>query len=189
MNRFIVMKVNAVPLSSAWLPNTIYYVKDSVDATLTNVYVTNSDATAIRHVITKAEIQVMIDSSLANFNQTVIVSNITERNALVLTKNTPVWVLDATGDTTVTSGAALYLFNVANSTFIKLSEAESMDVVINWSSIQNKPTSSVADIDDAVARKHSHANKSTLDLLTQDAQGYLLVNNAPPVIAWDATQW
>ena len=189
MNRFIVMKVNAVPVSSEWLPNTIYYVKDLNDATLTNVYITNSDGTAIRHVINKAEIQVMIDSSLANFNQTVIVADITERNALVLTKNTPVWVLDATGDTTVASGAALYLFNVANSTFIKLSEAESMDVTLNWASIQNKPTSAVADIDDAVARKHSHSNKATLDLLTQDAQGYLLVNGAPPVIAWDTVAW
>lgn len=37
---------------------------------------------------------------------------------------------------------------------------------LTWDLIQGRPTSSVADIDDAVKRKHTHANASTLDELT-----------------------
>jgi hypothetical protein len=35
-----------------------------------------------------------------------------------------------------------------------------------WSLITNKPTSPIVDIDDAVSKKHSHANKAQLDLVT-----------------------
>ncbi len=38
---------------------------------------------------------------------------------------------------------------------------------IDWSAITNKPTSSVADIDDAVAKRHTHANKALLDTYDQ----------------------
>lgn len=34
---------------------------------------------------------------------------------------------------------------------------------IDWSAINNKPSSSVADIDDAVTKKHAHANSADLD--------------------------
>lgn len=50
----------------------------------------------------------------------------------------------------------------------KIAESESLDVVVNWDSIQNKPSSTVADIDDAVTKKHEHSNKAVLDSLTYD---------------------
>ena len=52
---------------------------------------------------------------------------------------------------------------VSDSTGTKIAEYESMDVVLQWNDIQGKPTSAVADIDDAVANRHSHANKALLD--------------------------
>lgn len=83
-----------------------------------------------------------------------------------------VMVLDASADTTVTSGWAIYrrLASATDLTTLnswqKIAEAESLDVVVNWANIQNKPNSSVTDIDDAVDKKHEHANKAILDNFT-----------------------
>ena len=53
------------------------------------------------------------------------------------------------------------------------------DVV--WESIQNKPTSSIDDIDDSVAKKHLHANKSALDMLD--------VNSTSGLPIWNEAIW
>lgn len=88
-----------------------------------------------------------------------------------------VMVLDASADSTVDAGWAIYRrLSSANdlsqlSSWQKIAEAESLDVVVNWANIQNKPTSSVSDIDDAVSKKHSHANATVLDKFTEDANG------------------
>lgn len=62
------------------------------------------------------------------------------------------FVTDASGDSTVTSGWAIYRYN--GSAWAKIQEQEGLDVVIpttiEWANVQNKPTSSVTDIDDAV---------------------------------------
>jgi hypothetical protein len=59
---------------------------------------------------------------------------------------------------------------------------------LNWASLQNKPTSSVADIDDAVTKRHTHANKATLDLITESG-GNMLYNGALPVARWETAAW
>ena len=80
-----------------------------------------------------------------------------------------VMVLDASADTTVTSGWAIYRKKVTADDYTtldgwqKIAEAESLDVVVSWDNIQNKPSSTVADIDDAVSKKHAHANKAVID--------------------------
>ena len=43
---------------------------------------------------------------------------------------------------------------------MKTAEAESMDVVLKWANLQDKPTATVLEIDEAVAKKHEHANKA-----------------------------
>lgn len=102
-----------------------------------------------------------------------------------------VWVTDASSvaetsegagdgiDTGVESGWAIFRKRVGVGInygtidgWQKVAEAESLDVVVDWSSITNKPSSSVADIDDAVMKKHSHANKAVLDDIT-DSSGDL----------------
>ena len=45
--------------------------------------------------------------------------------------------MDATGDSTVASGGASYIYDGSN--WIKISEFESMDVLVDWIDIQNKP--------------------------------------------------
>lgn len=50
---------------------------------------------------------------------------------------------------------------------------------IDYANLLNKPTSSVVDIDDAVAKKHEHNNLSILDKFTEDVDGKLQFDNQP----------
>ncbi|MDF3822207.1 hypothetical protein P3G55_20050 [Leptospira sp. 96542] len=68
-----------------------------------------------------------------------IVNTISERNALNPTANLPVYVKDASSDPTVLTGGAFYLWEVATSSWIKLSEMESMDIIQSWENITEKP--------------------------------------------------
>lgn len=63
-------------------------------------------------------------------NSAQIVPTIAARDALVLTKNSFVVVSDATGDATVSVGAAMYFYNIADDSFTKIAEYESMDLTI-----------------------------------------------------------
>lgn len=103
-----------------------------------------------------------------------VVADIAARDALPDKKSgLDVWVRDAAADPTVDSGAARYLYDGAD--WIKTAEAESMDLVLDWALLRNKPTSAVADIDDAVGKRHEHANRTeVLDKLTGDDDGNLL---------------
>lgn len=107
-----------------------------------------------------------------------VVADITARDALNPTKNTAALVLNATGDVTVAAGSAMYVWVQSNTAWTKVSEFESLDLTLNWASIANKPTSSVANIDDAVTKRHTHANTAALDLLTADGNGQLMYNGA-----------
>lgn len=57
-----------------------------------------------------------------------IMATIAARDAIAVSERSICWVIDATGDSTVTTGGALYEWNSASSSWIKLSEAESFDV-------------------------------------------------------------
>jgi hypothetical protein len=58
-----------------------------------------------------------------------VVADIGARNALTPTQGQLVWVINATGDLTVASGAAKYLRN--NNAWVKVAEVESMDLAVN----------------------------------------------------------
>lgn len=88
------------------------------------------------------------------------------------------WVLDASDDPTVSSGAALYGWD--GTQWLKLAEAESIDIECNWDYIVGKPTSSVAAIDAAVSTAHSHTfDESVLNGLSEDAEGGLEYKGRP----------
>lgn len=114
-----------------------------------------------------------LNSQAAAATQVQVVADIAARNALVKKDGLEVLVLDATGDATVAAGAATYVYRNSDTTWYKISEAESMDVVLRWDAIQGKPVSTAAQIDAAVAASHTHANMGTLNKLGEDAQGLL----------------
>ena len=66
-----------------------------------------------------------------------VVADITARDALTTTEGLIAYVVDATGDSTVKVGGASYIYDGSN--WIKISEFESMDAVINWTDVQGKP--------------------------------------------------
>lgn len=186
-----IFKVNALPEGAGLVANAIYYVKNGSKF---DVYVTSSTGVAtLQNVVTETQVNTIVSQAIANVNSATIVSNIPARDALIptLTSNTFVFVQDASADVTVDAGAALYLFNNANDTFIKVSEYESMDlnISLDWANITNKPTSTVAQIDSAVANAHTHANKAQLDKIGEDAGGALTYNGQAVSAQWGATQW
>ena len=119
-------------------------------------------------------------AALDENTSTYIAADIAARDALKDTEELKAgdkcWVIDASADDTVTKGAALYIVesisgDPATPTWKKISEAESLDTIIKWADIQNKPTSAVADIDDAVTKRHEHTNKAVIDELTEGTTG------------------
>src|SRR5690606_34947765 len=132
-------------------PDSFYYVENGSYA---ESYLTNSTGVA-RSVGNTAMINALVAEALADWegdaNALDIVADITARDALTdgLTRNAMILVLDATGDPTVGSGAALYAYAAATETTYKVAEYESMDVALEWSSIQGRPSSTPAQIDTA----------------------------------------
>jgi hypothetical protein len=75
----------------------------------------------------------------SSYKECTVVADIAARNAISdKYEGLLVWVVDASGDTTVTSGAAEYIWT--GTSWAKLSEAESLDVTVTWSDVSGKPT-------------------------------------------------
>lgn len=180
-----VFKVNSLPQTLE--TNSIYCIPFSND--FAEIYITsNNTPVTVRRIITYNDVDQMINDAIANFTNIIVVNDIAARNALNPTRNLIVLVLDATGDPSVNSGAATYVYNVNTSTWTKISEWESLDLIIKWSDIQGRPTSSVDDIDDAVAKKHAHNNFSLLEKITE-LNGEFQYNNDYPLSRWSSTNW
>lgn len=183
-------KVTSLP--GTLLADAFYLVSNGSFA---ESYVTDS-AGAAKSIGNSAMITSVASSALASamagYNAMEIVATIAARNALAasLNRNVLVLVQDATGDGSVASGAALYAFNNSNDTWVKVSEYESLDVTLQWSAIQGRPTSTTAQIDSAVSQAHSHSNKVYLDKIGETG-GNMTYNGAPigGSSEWNTTNW
>jgi hypothetical protein len=184
---FKVFRETALPGSLD--PYSVYFVAPAAKPDYIELYVSDSTGTGVRRIIDSEDVQNLIDNSISTLSGIEIVDDIAERDALTPTANVQVLVLDASTDPTVTSGAATYIYKLSTTTWYKVSEAESLDVILSWANIQNKPTSTVSQIDTAVANSHTHANKTQLDKISQDVNGNLTYNNSLPVIAWSSVGW
>lgn len=181
-------KVTALP--GVLEANAVYAVPVSGNPNLVELFVVNSAGTAARHVLGETEVAAMIASAMSGGNQLTIVADIPARNALLpLTTAKWVYVINAMGDVTVTSGGATYLYNPGTLAWVKAAESESMDVVLSWANITGKPTSAVADIDDAVTKRHTHANITQLDKIGEDGGGSMTYNGAPVGANWANAAW
>lgn len=167
---------------------SIYMVAPAARPNYVEIYVTDSLGAAKR-VINQADIELLISNAITAAKELYIVADIPARNALTPTYAQYVFVIDATGDTTVNSGGATYLYNTATSTWIKISEAESLDVIVNYTDIVGRPVSTAAQIDAAVANAHTHMNKTQLDKISEDNAGNFLYANKLPLTGWSTTSW
>jgi len=181
---FTIHKVTALPATLEG--NALYFVLPNGTDINAEAWITNSAGVAKGFGNTPM-IQAIVNASLAAQNSVELVPDITARDALTLTSNALVTVVDASGDPTVTTGAALYIWDNANSTYQKLSEFESMDVVLDWANLQNGPASTPALIDAAVAATHTHANKVEIDKIGE-ASGVPTYDSVP-LVTWATTDW
>lgn len=130
----------------------------------------------------------------SNLKEVKVVANLAERDSLEKFEGLRVLVTDASADTTVISGWAEYVWNGVS--FIKTAEMESLDVVLSWGNVTDKPRefkpsvhkhveADITDLDKysrleteqllegkssvnhTHSQLHSHANKVTLDKLTE----------------------
>lgn len=179
------------------LPGTLeadsfYYV---VNGSYAESYLTTSDGTAKSlgntAMITAIANDLIADAIAQAASSPIdIVANIAARDALTAaaTMNRIILVTDATGDPTVASGAALYVWNEGQSTITKIAEYEGMDVTLTWASIQGRPTSSVSQIDDAVSKRHTHSNMTALNKIGE-AGGALTYDGQAVSANWNTTNW
>lgn len=184
MTKFAVSKVTALP--GVLAPSTLYFVSDADNADLMKIYLSDSTGATVRHLLTKQEVDIAIAAAVSAASTMVRVADIADRDDLTPAGNLLVLVTDASADATVAGGAASYFWDGA--TWTKVTEFESLDVVQTWAALQNKPTSTVAAIDAAVAASHTHTNKAVLDLLT-DKAGVLEYNGAPITTSYTTEAW
>ncbi len=176
-------KVTSLP--GTLVANAMYFVQNWGYA---ESYITNTLWVA-KSIGNSAMINALIDAKLSAYNTLEIVADIAARDALATRDyNFLCLVIDATWDLTVASWSALYAFKNSDNTFTKVAEYESMDVIVDWSNITNKPVSSASSIDDAVSLKHSHTNKAQLDLISEDVWGNLTYD-WEPVQRFETTNW
>lgn len=177
-------KVDELP--SSYEPNAFYLL---LNGTWAEFYVTDSSGVA-KGVGNTAMIQAVV-AALGGIAQIQLAADIDARDEMELEANAIVLVSDASDDPTVGSGAALYFYDSTGETWIKVAEYESMDLTLAWSNVTGRPSSSVSDIDDAVTKKHSHSNKSTLDGIGESS-GRLTFGGNPVdarEIDWNTLNW
>jgi len=170
-------------------PYAVYLVAPAAKPDYVEMYVTDATGTAARRILNDADVQAMINAASASANAIQVVADIAARDALAPTGSWQVFVRDATGDPTVSAGGAMYLWDTTNSAWVKTAESESLDIALTWSALQGKPSSSVADIDDTVAKRHTHANKTELDKISEDGNGDLMYGGQPVRTHWGSTGW
>ena len=190
MSILTIFKETALPAELQ--ANAMYLVAPPSKPDYVELYITDKNGVTVKRIPTTDDIQAMINSSTGGIipgSKLEVVADIAARDALAPTSNITVLVLDASADPAVGSGAATYVYQSSVSAWHKISEAESMDLVLDWANIQNKPVSSVADIDDAVSKRHTHTNLTQLNKIDEDGAGNLTYGGAYPKAALQTENW
>lgn len=169
-------------------PHSIYLVAPAARPDYVEMYVTGTLGTTVKRIIDKPDIEALITAALSGINQVQVVANIAARNALAPTSTVQVLVRDATADATVATGGATYIWDQANTTWVKIAEHATIDATLTWAGLSGKPTSAVGDIDNAVSLRHSHTNKTELDKVGESG-GLMTYNGVLPSTGWNSTGW
>ena len=179
MATFSIVKASVKP--TTFQPNTLYIV-NNITSGQAELYFSSSDGTklipTLNSTSVSSQITTLVTAAAAggDFSQLEVVANIAARNALVLDKNTLVYVLDTTADGA--TGEAMYLYQFSTTSYKKLFSSTTSAA---WANITGKPTSTPAAIDSSVTASHNHTNKTVLDKLSQTADGFLSFNGGPAI--------
>ena len=158
-------------------------------ANTADLFVANSTGNRV-DVVTDALINALVDAKLSAFQTLQVLDDIAARDALTPSEGDQAYVVDASADSTVTSGSAKYVYD--GSAWQKVYEEESLDVnyealAIAWTQLTGGPTSSPAQIDSAVTNSHIHTNATVLGGLTEI--GGDLGYGGEPVQKWATEDW
>lgn len=189
MNALNIHRVNSLPATLE--ASSIYYVSNVVNPELVEIYMTGNNPETVKRTVNRADVDAWINLALADIelSSVLIVATIAERDALVLDRSTLVLVIDATGDSSVKTGAATYVYNASAQSFTKISEFESLDLVLSWDGITDGPESTPEQIDQSVLQAHAHANSGQLAKVDQDAQGEFTYNGQYPLARISTEEW
>lgn len=165
--------------------NAIYAIKRA-DSEYVELYITSNTGQVFR-VINEADIQKILGSKLAALGTTKVYPNIAERNKATPTEGMQAYVLDASADSSVNSGAATYIYT--GSAWVKTAEAESMDLVMNYTNLVGAPRSTPIEIDNAVGKSHSHDNITVLNQIGEDTSGNLTYKGEGVKTTWVSNNW
>lgn len=174
-----IRRVSKLPLNPK--PASLYLVP-SKEPNRCDAYVTNSNTsrTELLKLSSKTdeEINKLISLATSKCMEVYFVDTIYQRNQLMgsVKRSAYIYVNNATEDSSVSLGSAVYLYNYNTQKYIKVFEKESIDVRITWASIEDGPNSTPAQVDEAVAKMHQHPNKPILDAISKDSNGYLVVD-------------
>jgi len=104
-------------------------------------------------------------------------ANMNSADASSFPTGTTCWVADASGDTTNVKppGSAKYMWDGTDWQFLFEADA---NVEVEWEDIIGRPEiDSVEDIEEAIAKMHSHTNATVLNGLAVDGDGDLTLNS------------
>lgn len=71
-------------------------------------------------------------------------------------------------------------------TWVAAAKLGETQMVLEWANIQNKPTHTAGEIDDAVTKKHEHQNIEVLNKLSEDSEHHLQYDGKPIVVGTKA---
>lgn len=190
MPSYKVFKETALPAQLQ--PSSIYFVTSGVSADYLEIYVSDMTGSSARRVLRQQDVEAMIAAAVSGAGgaNTFFADNIAARNAITPKTNAMVvHVIDASGDATVSSGGATYMYRSSNSTWVKISEFESLDLTLSWAKIQGRPQRTASQIEAAVDAAHIHSNKTQLDKISQDGEGNLTYGGNLPATGWSSVNW
>lgn len=170
---FSIVRLTQLPTSLA--PNSLYIVKapGTNDVALTW---TGNSASDIGFSYSQAKADGDITAALAGSKSVFIFGNIAEKDAEVPLVDSIGFVKDATADPTVLTPSAFYIFEVATARWSLATSGGSG--AVNWDDIVDGPEATPAQIDEAVAASHVHANQAVLDKIGVDADNRLTYDDA-----------
>lgn len=172
---------------------SIYLVAPPSKPDYVEMYVSDSTGARAKRIIREEDIDALITNKIQETVKPISEIKVVDNNEALQALNDDqstvfVYVKDATQvpGAEVERGGATFIRD--GSTWVKVAEAESLDVALNWSAIQGRPNVNATDIEDAVTKRHQHANLTQLNKIGEEG-GELTYGGRPVSTAWTTTDW
>lgn len=182
--KYEVFRETALPVELK--PYAIYLIAPADRPDYVEMYVVDATGRKPRRHINEQDVRTLINQAMSTAGQLTVVDNIAARNAIQNPKG-EVMVLDATGDPSVSTGGARYLYSKGS--WVKTAETESMDLRLSWDAIEGKPNVSKTQLENAVSHSHQHENMTQLGKIGEDVEGNLTYGGKVVGMQYSSLGW